>query len=93
MEQGRNRIVSYIPLKLWNDPDSSYFKTLDIDKLNVDTFAYNKPGLPQIKIKAIYFGNQCGLNPEEYWELHSQLLEIFQWRLGYPIELRLNLYP
>jgi hypothetical protein len=92
IEKDRNRIVSYVPLKLWSDPESSYFKTLEINSLTSDTFAYIKPQLPQIKIDSIYFGKNCGLTAEEYWELHGQLLEIFQWRLGYSIDLPLNLY-
>lgn len=93
IESGRNRIVSYIPLKLWTDPDSSYLKTLDINKRTDDTFAFNRPELPQLKIEEIHFGNKCGLTKEEYWRFQYQLKEIFQWRLGYSIELPLNLYP
>jgi hypothetical protein len=91
IEKERNRIVSYIPLKLWSDPESSYFKTLEINNRTSDTFAYIKPELPQIRIESIHFGKNC-LPAQEYLRLHGQLLEIFQWRLGYKIELPLNLY-
>ena len=91
VEKGRNRIVSYVPLKLWNDPDSSYFKTLEIDTLNTDTFAYIIPQLPKLKIDSINFGINCGLSPDEYCQLHQHLLEMFQWRLGYNIELPLDI--
>ncbi|RXK58108.1 DUF2971 domain-containing protein [Lacibacter luteus] len=92
IEIGRNRIVSYIPLKLWIDPNSSYLKTLDISERVNDTFSLTKPDLPQFKIEEIHFGNKCGLTPEEYYRFGRQLKEIFQWRLGYSIELPLNLY-
>jgi len=94
IEKGRNRIVSYIPLKLWTDPNSSYLKTLNIVNITTnDTLAFNGPELPQLKIDTIYFGNNCGLSSDEYWKFRIQLLEIFQWRLGYKINLPLNLYP
>ena len=93
IETGRNRIVSYIPLKLWTDPNSSYLKTLDIIETTNDTFTFSKPDLPQLKIEQIHFGNKCGLTPDEYWRFERQLKEIFEWRLGYSIELPLNLYP
>ncbi|QGW28535.1 DUF2971 domain-containing protein [Phnomibacter ginsenosidimutans] len=57
IDKGRNRIVSYIPLKLWTDPAASYFKTLDIPSLTTDSFTLSKSGLPQIKIEAIYIGD------------------------------------
>jgi hypothetical protein len=92
IDPGRNRIVRYIPLKLWIDPNSSFFKTLDIDQVTQNTFDYVKPGLPKIKIDSIYVGKGCGLSENEYWSVHNKLKEMFEWRLGYPIELPLNLY-
>ena len=92
IENGRNRIVKYIPLKLWIDPDSSYFKSLDLPNISFGTFDFNKPNLPQLKIEQIHFGNKCGLCEEEYWKFQLELKEIFEWRLGYSIDLPLNLY-
>ena len=92
IEKNRNRIVRYIPLKLWTDPESSYFRTLDIDKLSNNSFEYNKPELPKIKIDSVYFGKNCGLSNDEYFSFSNDLKEIFEWRLGYRIELPLNLY-
>lgn len=92
IEEDRNRIVSYIPLKLWIDPDSFYYKTLDVSNVSFGTFDLNKSNLPQLKIEEIHFGNNCGLSNEEYWKFQSELKEIFEWRLGYSINLPLNLY-
>jgi hypothetical protein len=92
IEPDRNRIVSYIPLKLWTDPDSSYLKVLDLNPKMYSDLGFSLPDLPKLKIKSIYFGENCGLSKEEYWRMYSQLRELFEWRLGYKIELSLNLF-
>lgn len=92
IEQDRNRIVNYIPLKLWSDPDSSHLKVLDIDPKMYLDLGYNLPTLPKLKINAIHFGEKCGLEKNEYWSMHSELKELFEWRLGYSIDLPLNMF-
>jgi len=93
LNKRRNRIVAYFPLKLWADPDSSFFKTLDIkDSKIINPFQYNHPYLPQLKIKAIYFGKNS-LPNSEYGNFYNEIREMINWRLGYEVELPLNTYP
>lgn len=93
IQKDRNRIVGYLPLKLWVDPNSSYHRTLDLLEIKQNTFDYYKPELPKLKIESIYFGENCGLTKEEYWKFSNELKTIFSWKLGYDVEIPLNLFP
>jgi hypothetical protein len=93
LNKRRNRVVAYFPLKLWVDPDSSYFKTLEIENFKmINPFQYNHPSMPQLKIKTVYFGKNS-LPNLEYGGLYNELREIINWKLGYDVELPLNTYP
>ncbi|TAG31330.1 MAG: DUF2971 domain-containing protein [Sphingobacteriia bacterium] len=90
IEKGRNRIVSYLPLKLWNDPNSFLNKTGTTNTLNSETTLNTE--VPQIKIDSIYFGKNCGLSPDEYNNMRLEILEMFQYGLGYSINLDEKLF-
>jgi hypothetical protein len=87
----RNRIVGYIPLKLWHDKDSSYLKTLYENSDYLERIELELNRKPKIKIESIVFGAKCGLSNDEYDEFRRELEDILVWRLGYRIHLPLNL--
>ncbi len=91
IQGGRNRIVKYLPLELWKDPESTYFKALSINSNYEIPNKLQGSNLPKLKIEGIYFGNHCGLSDEEYYELKNELEDSFNWTLGYNIFMPLSL--
>lgn len=92
IEKGRNRIVSYLPLKLWSDPKSFIQKTGTTNTLNSETTLHSNTEVPQLKIDSIYFGKNCGLSPDEFYKMKSDISEMFQFSLGYPIDFNEELF-
>ncbi len=89
----KNRIVSYIPLKLWIDFDSHYpkefYKNEDF-KLKHLEMLKNKP---KIKIENIYFGKNCNISDKQYYEVFRRgIQEMISFQLGYSIDMPLNLF-
>lgn len=83
----RNRIVTYIPLKLWiNFEDKNYPKEFyskdDIKKYNEDLSTK-----PQIKIENIFFGENCGLSIDEFYKFREALTEMISFQLGYHVDI------
>ena len=92
---GRNRFVDYIELPLWVDNTSNYLTNpgspfLDRRQLlpSDDYFTTH----PQVKIKDIRFGHQCGLDPHQYMDVKEKIEEQFPFHFGYQIRLDNNLF-
>lgn len=92
-DQNRARVTDYFGLKLWVNNDSAWIKS-DNPKLNKtqkldENYFIEKP---KIKIKNIYFGKNCGIENQEFIRFQQKLQYITKIKLGYEIDLELNLY-
>lgn len=91
-DKERPRITDYFGLKLWVNNDSPFVKSerKEYDRrLLVDDDYYEK--LPKIIIRDIRFGENCGISNLEYSKYRQKLEEVFRLKLGYRINLPLNL--
>jgi hypothetical protein len=92
-EKNRPRITNYFGLNLWVDNESPYMKCTDPKNdrrllLTEDYFIER----PQIKLKNIYFGNQCGITNLDYNNFKINLEEIIKYKLGYLVKLPIKLF-
>jgi hypothetical protein len=94
IEQGRNRVVSYIELPLWVNNDSNLLKCDNREELNrtqnlkLEYFATR----PKIKIKEIKFGVNCGIQSIEFDTFRKMVSEIFELNYGYKIHIDYTLF-
>jgi Protein of unknown function (DUF2971) len=88
----RNRIVNYIPLRLWIGLDKSYPKDFYPEGELKAQVAKDLAGKPHIKIDNIHFGPNCKLTNMEYWEYREALREMISFHLGYSVDLPYNLF-
>lgn len=91
----RPRITEYFKLPLWVDNNSSYVRDDDdpyldrTQKLPDNYFDYT----PQLKISQIHFGKNCGVNNSQFYSTFYQtLLHLILNKLGYKVNLEMNLY-
>ena len=89
----RNRIVNYIPLKLWIDFESAYpkefYKKEDFQKRYLE----NLKNKPHIKIENIYLGKNSKITNKEYYNtFRNSIREMISFQLGYSVDLPLNLF-
>jgi len=86
-------ITTYFPLKLWVNNESAYIKS---DGLNYDDSQILPDDYflkhPQIKIRNVLFGKNCGLDNWGFQKFRDALVRIIEERLGYRVEIDLNLY-
>lgn len=92
-DKDRARETNYFGLKLWVNNDSYFIKDKNphLDKsLNVpkDYFIKN----PMIKINSIYFGKNCGISGQEFIAYWTSLNRIIKYKLGYEINVDINLF-
>jgi hypothetical protein len=89
----RPRITNYMGLPLWVNNESAYVKSerkhLDRRQILEEGFFETRP---QIKIKQLYFGKNCGITNYQFDEFRRKMDEIIRYKLGYKVELLLNLY-
>jgi len=88
----RNRIVRYVPLKLWINLESPYPKDFYPGEHYSEDITAKLSGQPHLKIERIYFGCNCGLTNEEYYSYKLALEEMISFQLGYRIAMPLNLF-
>jgi len=92
-DKDRPRITNYFGLSLWVDNDSPYVKS---DKPKYDRRLIIEENYfktrPQIKLTQIHFGKNCGINNYQFSEFRQKLEEIIRLKLGYNINLKLNLF-
>ncbi len=92
-DKDRPRITSYFGLSLWVDNDSPYVKS---DKPKYDRQLIIEENYfktrPQIKLTQIHFGKNCGINNYQFLEFRQKLEEIIRLKLGYNLNLELNLF-
>jgi hypothetical protein len=94
LKAGRNRITNYIELPLWVDNESGWLNNYDkpeLDRRQLLPMGFFKEH-PQIKIKRIVVGNKSGLNWEEYGKLEHTIFQTCRDRMGYDVEVDLNMY-
>lgn len=96
IERNRNRFTEYIDLHLWADNDSPYLENRNDDPLVdrrqtlpiTDYFETH----PKIIITDIYFGYNCGLNPQEYYKFRIEIDDLIRYNFGYKVNLTSNLF-
>lgn len=92
-DKDRPRITDYFALKLWVDNDSAYVKssTPEYDRrlFTEEDYFINKP---QIIITNIFFGKNCGIDNREFHKFRLNLEETIRHKLGYSLNLLLNLF-
>jgi hypothetical protein len=91
---GRNRVTNYIELPLWVDNDSSWVQDLrrpELDRRQRLPDGFFKEH-PNIKVKRILVGARSGLSLQEYAKLEQTLFQTCSDRLGYDVEVDLNMY-
>lgn len=87
----RNRIVTYIPLKLWINYDKSSRYVLYDEEVG-KKFSNEFLHFPKIKIENIYFGCHCGIKNEDLMQYVWQVQEMIHFQFAYRVELALNLF-
>lgn len=93
-ELGRNRSTYYIELPIWIDNDSTWLKSPgrpDLDRTRILPAGYYDTR-PKIKLKKILIGINSGLSMQEYDRLCSDLVDVTRYKLGYEVEVDLNMF-
>lgn len=92
-DKDRPRITNYFGLSLWVDNDSPYVKS---DKPKYDRRLIIEENYfkirPQIKLTQIHFGKNCGITNYQFSEFRQKLEKIIRQKLGYNLNLKLNLF-
>lgn len=87
------RFTDYIELDLGVDNNSSYIRNhssnTNFDRTQVVAENYYKVR-PQIKIRNIIFGQNCGMSPNEYIKIRPEIEQLIRFKFGYQVELSLN---
>jgi len=89
IEPNRNRFAEYFDLHLWVKNDSTYIRNRFEQELPVEDYFIK---FPQIKIKDILFGGNCGLSPHEFNRYISEIELIIAYNFGYNVHLNVNLF-
>jgi hypothetical protein len=94
LKHGRNRVTNYIDLPLWVDNDSGWIQSPG--KPELDRRQHLPDGFfrthPQIRIRRILVGANSGLSIWEYGKLQQTVVQTCRDRLGYDVEVDLNMY-
>lgn len=94
LKTGRNRVTNYIELPLWVDNDSSWIQSPgkpDLDRTQRLSKGFFREH-PKIKVKRIIIGANSGLSLLEYSQLEQTVFQTCRDRLGYDVEVDLNMY-
>jgi len=94
LAKDRNRVTNYIELPLWVDNDSGWVQNRGRPEL--DRTQHLRDGFfrehPKIKIKRILVGAKSGLSFQEYGQLEQTIFQTCRDRLGFDVEVDLNMY-
>ncbi|PWT78851.1 MAG: hypothetical protein C5B59_00920 [Bacteroidetes bacterium] len=87
-----NRIVTYVPLKLWINFQDSHYPYSFYDQEAANVYPEEYLHMPHIKIENVYFGYKCGIGKNEFLDYRKEIQEIIHFQLGYRIDMAYNLF-
>jgi len=93
LKKGRNRVTNYIELPLWVKNECGWIQNSnpDLDRTQRLPEGYFEKH-PKIRIKRVLVGAKSGLGMWEYDKLRHTIFQTCRDRLGYDVEVDLNMY-
>lgn len=93
IESNRNRIARYIDFPIWTDLESSQGSdATNSSEYKIASHLFNDDSKPKIQITKIIFGENCGIEPDDFGRFKTAINDIILFNYDYRIEIDNNFF-